>query len=149
MNVVLLCVLSLLSLPAGAQETPAAIHTARELWAGYDPRVEPLEVAITKTWEEGPVRFEQLTFTGETWQGSKVRVFAYRGAPVQGDKHPGVLHLHGGGQTASLDWVRFWAGRGYVCVSHDFCGSGPGRAPEKVTDWGSAPARMMDPSGPK
>jgi dienelactone hydrolase len=149
MNAVLLCVLSLLSLPAGAQETSAAIHTARELWAGYDPRVEPLEVAITKSWEEGPVRLEQLTFTGEIWQGSKVRVFAYRGAPVQGDKHPGVLHLHGGGQTASLDWVRFWAGRGYVCVSHDFCGSGPGRAPEKVTDWGSAPARMMDPSGPK
>ena len=22
---------------------------------------------------------------------------------------PGILHIHGGGQTASLDWVRFWA----------------------------------------
>ena len=95
------------------------------------------------------IHIEQLSFTGETWEGVKVRVFAYRGAPAHGEKLPGVLHLHGGGQTASLAWVRYWAGRGYVCVSHDFCGPGPGRAPETVTQWGVAPAYMADPSGPR
>src|SRR3954471_2534706 len=104
-----------------AEETP--IRDARELWAGYDPRAEPLETAVAKSWDEGGIHFEELSFTGETWDGVKVRVFAYRGAPAEGAKLPGILHLHGGGQTASLDWVRYWASRGYVCVCHDFCGT--------------------------
>jgi hypothetical protein len=133
-----------------ADEAPRRIESARDLWAGYDPRAEPLEIEVAKVWDEGAIRFEQLSFTGETWQGRKVRVFAYRGAPVEGDaKLPGILHLHGGGQTASLDWVRHWAGRGYVCVSHDFCGPGLGRDAEMVTQWGAAPAYMADPSGPR
>jgi acetyl esterase/lipase len=93
-----------------ANEPPARIENARELWSGYDPRAEPLEIAVAKSWDEGAIRFEQLTFTGETWEGTKVRVFAYRGAPANGALLPGMLHLHGGGQTASLDWVRYWAG---------------------------------------
>lgn len=145
-RVLLLClVLPLVFLRA--EETP--FRDARELWAGYDPRAEPLEIAVAKSWDEDAIHIEQLSFTGETWEGVKVRVFAYRGAPAHGDKLPGMLHLHGGGQTASLAWVRYWAGRGYVCVSHDFCGSGPGRAPETVTQWGKAPAYMADPTGPR
>jgi dienelactone hydrolase len=132
-----------------AENPPAAIHTSRELWAGYDPRAEALDVQIAKSWDEGAVHIDQLYFAGETWEGTKVRVFAYRGAPKQGQKLPGILHLHGGGQTASLDWVRYWAGRGYVCVSHDFCGKGPGRKDDMVTQWGAAPAYMADPSGPR
>ena len=130
-------------------DATTAITTSPELWAGYDPRVETLEIEILKSWDEGGVHFEQLYFTGETWEGRKVRVFAYRGVPSMGDALPGVLHLHGGGQTASLDWVRYWAGRGYISVSHDFCGSGPGRASDKVTHWEAAPAYMADPAGPR
>ena len=125
------------------------MQTVQNLWGDYDPHAEPLEITVAKSWDEGAIHVEQLSFTGETWQGVKVRVFAYRGAPAHGDKLPGMLHLHGGGQTASLAWVRYWAARGYVCVSHDFCGSGPGRAPEIVTQWGAAPAYMADPSGPR
>ena len=133
---------------AGNDATTAPA-VASELWAGYNPRVEPLEIEIAKSWDEGGVHFEQLYFTGELWEGRKVRVFAYRGAPSVGVALPGVLHLHGGGQTASLDWVRYWASRGYIGVSHDFCGSGPGRASDKVTEWGTAPAYMADPAGPR
>ena len=132
-----------------APDDPAPVHDARELWAGWDPRAEPLEVRIAKEWDEGGVHLEQLRFTGETWQSAKVLVFAYRGAPARGERLPGVLHLHGGGQTASLAWVRYWASRGYACVSHDFCGKAPGRSPDTVTDWGAAPAYMTDPSGPR
>ncbi len=136
----------LLALGARAEMPP---QSAQELWSGYDPRAEPLEIAVAKSWEEGAIKFEQLSFTGETWQGKKVRVFAWRGAPADGARLPGMLHLHGGGQTASLEWVRYWAGRGYVCVSHDFCGSGPGRTPEMVTQWGAAPAYMAEQNGPR
>ncbi len=132
---------------SASAESP--IRETGELWEGYDPRAEPLEIVLAKSWDENGIHLEQLTFTGETWAGVKVRVFAYRGAPIRGDKVPGVLHIHGGGQTASLDWVRYWAGRGYVCVSHDFCGPAPGRAAEMVTQWGAAPAYMADPTGPR
>ena len=30
----------------------AAPHTFKQLWTGYDPRVEPLEIEILKEWEE-------------------------------------------------------------------------------------------------
>ncbi len=143
----LLCSLAI-SLALVRAEEPAP-RNAQELWAGYNPRAEPLEIVVAKSWEEEVIKIEQLSFTGEIWQGVKVRVFAYRGAPAKGEKLPGMLHLHGGGQTSSLAWVRYWAARGYVCVSHDFCGAGPGRAAETTTQWGVAPAYMADPSGPK
>jgi len=44
------------------------------------------------------------------------------------------LHIHGGGQTASLDWVKFWTKRGYVCATFDFCGPWADRT--EVTEWG-------------
>ena len=134
---------------ARADDHGEPIRNSRELWADFDPRADALEIEITKSWEEGPVHFDQLYFTGETWQGTKVRVFAYRAASARGEKLPGILHLHGGGQTASLEWVRYWASRGYICVSHDFCGKMAGRARETVTHWGTAPAYMADPTGPR
>src|SRR6185369_16174733 len=77
------------------------------------------------------------------------RVFAYRGMPTgkEGDRFPAVLHIHGGGQTAWLQWVRFWTRRGYECVSYDFCGKVPGRGEDVVTDWGATPGYWMaDPA---
>src|SRR4051794_29611726 len=142
----LCCSLAVLASQTTAEPAPA---TQQELWAGYDPRVEPLETVVAKSWEEGAIHFEELSFTGETWEGVKVRVFAYRGAPIEGTKLPGILHLHGGGQTASLEWVRYWASRGYVCVSHDFCGAAAGRSPEKVTQWAQAPGYMASSDGPR
>jgi hypothetical protein len=41
---------SLLPLRGGA-----APQTVQELWAGYDPRAEPLEIEILKEWEEDNV----------------------------------------------------------------------------------------------
>lgn len=134
---------------AWADDPAAPIRNARELWAGFDPTAEALVIEITKSWDEGSLHIDQLYFTGETWQGNRVRVFAYRAAPVKGEKMPGILHLHGGGQTASLDWVRYWANRGYVSVSHDFCGKMAGRAPGLVTQWGTTPASMADPDSPR
>lgn len=135
--------------PCRGEDAPAAIENVEQLWAGFDPRLEPLEIEVAKSWDEDSIHLEQLYFTGETWQGQKVRVFAYRASPKEGAKLPGILHIHGGGQTASLDWVRDWAQRGYVCVSHDFCGRTPGRDAEKVTHWADTPANMGDTQGPK
>jgi dienelactone hydrolase len=89
-------------------------------------------------------------FTGEEFEGQKTRIFGYLGQPKKLDgKIPGVLHVHGGGQTAVLDWPRFWAKRGYACLSFDFCGNtnlpelGSGYKREHYTKWGKVPADMM------
>lgn len=128
------------SLRAGllVAQTPM-ISSPRELWHDIDPRIEPLEEELITTWNDDEGTFEKLFFTGESIEGEKVRVFAIRGTPppnslAAGERWPGVLHIHGGGQTASLEWVKFWMRRGYACVSFDFCGRWEDRT--EFTDWG-------------
>ena len=45
----------------------ATARDARELWAGYDPRAESLEIEVAKAWDEDAIHLEQLSFTGEMW----------------------------------------------------------------------------------
>jgi dienelactone hydrolase len=144
----------LLWLTALAGSAAAEIESIDELWAGFDPRALPLEVEVVKAWDEGDVHLETIYFTGEVFEGEKTRIFGYVGRPrnVTG-KVPGILHIHGGGQTANLDWPRFWAKRGYVCLSFDFCGNtnlptlGPAYRREHYTRWGKVPADMMKIGG--
>ncbi len=130
----------LLLLTAAAPAAEPRIETIADLWAGFDPRALPLDVEVVKAWDEGETHLEMVYFTGEEFDGVKTRVFGYLGRPkkVEG-KIPGVLHIHGGGQTAVPDWPRFWASRGYACLSFDFCGNtnlpelGPGCKREHYT----------------
>src|SRR6478752_10892717 len=101
-----------------------SITTIERLWAGFDPRAVPLDVEVVKAWDEGDVHLETVYFTGEVFEGEPVRVFGHFGRPRTAEgKVPGVLHVHGGGQTCGPDWPRFWAKRGYACLSFDFCGN--------------------------
>ena len=124
----LVCCLQLRGDEAAEFASPA------DLWRGYDPVALPLEVASLEKWEEQGCSFEKLRFTAEEVNDEKVRVFAIVGTPPAGPPRPGILHIHGGGQTASLDWLRFWTSRGYACVTYDFCGPWESRA--EFTDWG-------------
>src|SRR5262245_5191467 len=152
----IVCVL--LSTTTAAEAGPPAkqptITTIEALWAGFDPRALPLDVEVVKAWAEGDVRLETVYFTGEVFDGEKARIFGHFGRPkAAGGKVPGVLHVHGGGQTANLEWPRFWAKRGYACLSFDFCGDtnlpklGPGYRRERYTLWGKVPADMMKVGG--
>ena len=139
---------------AGLSVRAQPIRTIDELWAGFDPRALPLEIEVVKAWDEGETHLEMIYFTGEIFEGEKTRVFGYLGRPkkVEG-KLPGLLHIHGGGQTARPDWPQFWAKRGYVCLSFDFCGDtnlptlGPEYRRERFTLWRKVPADMMRVSG--
>ncbi|HZL87325.1 MAG TPA: prolyl oligopeptidase family serine peptidase, partial [Pirellulaceae bacterium] len=111
------------------------LTTPQQVWAGFDPRVEPLEIEVQKTWEEDGVVLRELTFTGMTSADSKVRVYAIYGAPKDGQHLPAVLHIHGGGQTAYAPWVKYWAQRGYASLTFNWGGKWPGR--DKYTDWGN------------
>jgi cephalosporin-C deacetylase-like acetyl esterase len=114
-------------------QTPV-LDTPDKLWRDFRVDSPELEIQTLRRWHEDGVDFETLRFTAEREPEGRVRVFTIRGAPTAGGHLPGILHIHGGGQTASLEWVRFWARRGYVCVSFDFTGPWEGR--KDVTDWG-------------
>src|SRR5687768_3589440 len=112
----------------------AAEKSIDELWADFDPRGEPLEIEIVREWDEGGSHLREFYFTGMTYEGEKVRVYAIYGAPIGAKKVPATLHIHGGGQTAYQPWVKYWNERGYACLSFNWGGEWPGR--EKYTHWG-------------
>src|SRR5262249_27713539 len=116
-----------------------------DVWRGYDATALPLDTKVASSWQEDGIALEKLNFTGEAAGDAGVRVFAIQGAPRKGAKLPGILHVHGGGQTADVQWVKFWASRGYVCVTFDFCGPWADR--KEFTDWGPITQANMAKAG--
>ena len=127
-------------LPVSAAEPYSNPKDITQLWTGYDPTALPFDIELQKSWEENGTRIEQLYFTSEVWEGEPVRVFAYLGVPASAGKVPGILHLHGGGQTANLEWIRFWTSRGYAAASIDWLGKWPDRT--NYTKWGKVRGDM-------
>jgi hypothetical protein len=66
----------------------------------------------------------------------KVRVYAISAVPRSLKPVPGVLHIHGGGQTVNKSWLKFWNERGYAALSFNWGGIWEGR--DKFTNWGTA-----------
>lgn len=70
------------------------------------------------------------------WQGKRVTTYGLYAEPPDGPEQvPAVLHLHGGGQTASMDELLDWVPRGYACLSFDWTGSHSARSPEHVAHY--------------
>ena len=74
----MLVIASLAAVPSSVQ----TISNPVQLWQGYDPTAEPLEIEVVRRWDEDGCTFEKLRFTGETVNGVRTRVFAMQGAPV-------------------------------------------------------------------
>ena len=60
-------------------------QTVEELWAGYDPRAEPLDVQIIREWDEvyegKEIKAQMLTFTVGTFKNQVSRISAYYAYP--------------------------------------------------------------------
>jgi dienelactone hydrolase len=127
----LLMVIGFVAPVFGEDQSPT---TPEAVWADFDPRSEPLEIEVTKRWTENGSDLTEFTFTGMTHEGSKVRVYALAGIPKGKEHVPGILHIHGGGQTVNPQWLRFWNDRGYAALTFNWGGAWPNR--QKFTDWG-------------
>jgi dienelactone hydrolase len=114
----LLCVAPLTAIG----ERPQVPRTVEELWADFDPRSEPLDAQVVREWQKDGIVFRYVTYRVGTFKSVKARMAAFYGFPRGGRKMPGLLHLHGGGQRAFLDEVRFYAQRGYACLSINWGG---------------------------
>lgn len=103
-----------------------------EMWAGFDPRAEPLEVETIKEWEEDDVVLRIVRFRIGVFKGQKTKLVAVYGFPksviASGKKVPGLLQIHGGGQYADYKACLLNAKRGYATLSIAWAGriSAPG-----------------------
>lgn len=133
----LVAILSLMVLPSawatGGTETlqkeslpPLANGVAPEnfdeLWAGYDPREEPIEVELLKEWEDDGVVMRVLRYRMGVFKGRKAMMAAIYGFPKGAMKLPGLVQIHGGGQYADSNAVFTNAKRGYATISIAWAG---------------------------
>lgn len=111
-------------------ENGAAPRDFEELWAGFDPRAEPLDVEILKEWEADGVVLKVLRYRVGVFKGRKAMMAAVYGYPKGAAKIPGLVQIHGGGQYAQFEAVLTNARRGYATISIAWAGriAAPGYA---------------------
>ena len=140
-----LCLVGFLGLgvaAAGFVDDPAIPQHLDALWAGYETfdRATPLEVEVLKEWTQDGVTCRVIRYQVGVFKGAPARVAAFYAFPPGATHLPGLLHLHGGGQSASLDAVVADAKRGYASLSLNWGGNAmrlrEGNCDGPQTDWG-------------
>ncbi len=97
-------------------------QTFDELWVGYDPCVEPLDIEILKEWKEDGVVLRIVRYRIGIFKGQKAMMAAVYGYPKGGKDLPGLVQIHGGGQYAHANAVFTNAKRGYATISIAWAG---------------------------
>lgn len=126
-NALCLCVL-LAGHAVGLMETLPALdgagvpQTFEAMWAGYDPRAEPLEVEVLHEWEAEGVVMRVVRFRVGVFKGESAWLAAIYGYPKGESGVPGLVQIHGGGQYADHRAVLYNALRGYATVSISWAG---------------------------
>ena len=125
-------------------QTPGIPQTVNQLWDGYDPRKDPLEIEVLKEWEQDEVICRIVRYQVGVFKGAPSRVAAFYAFPKGGTKLPAILEMHGGGQSASLNSVVTYAKRGYASISINWGGNKMSLGQETwsgpQTDWGKLDA---------
>jgi hypothetical protein len=113
---------------AAGQDTRPALEggippqTFEEMWSGFDPRAEPLEIETLKEWEEDGVLLRVVRYRIGVFKGQKAMMAAVYGVPKGGANLPGLVQIHGGGQYADYRAPLYNAKRGYATISISWAG---------------------------
>lgn len=105
--------------PLTADQVPADF---KSLWAGFDPRAEPLDVEVLAEWEKEGVVIKVLRYRVGVFKGRKAMVAGVYGHPKGARNIPGLINIHGGGQYADANAVFTNAKRGYATLSIAWAG---------------------------
>ena len=119
--------ISLSALSNGGDTLPSiqngiAPLTVDETWAGFDPRKEPLDVEVLKEWEEDGVIVKVIRFRVGIFKGETAMLAAVYGYPKGAENLPGLVQIHGGGQSAQSSFVVKDAKNGYATISIAWAG---------------------------
>lgn len=122
-----LCV-SALMLGASGCRMPVAMEatvkqgemsSALNEWEKFDPRSGDLAIEIVSEKTEDGVAVACLTFTSHSVSSQPVRIYGIYARPVRAKgRLPGLLFIHGAGQTADEPEVVGMARHGYAVFSH-------------------------------
>ncbi|WP_339887290.1 MULTISPECIES: dienelactone hydrolase family protein [Rhodopirellula] len=120
--------------PAQLDETLPSLVDGRapenfeEMWRGFDPTSEPLNVEVVREWEEDGVDLKIVRFRMGVFKGHEAKLAAVFGVPKGATNVPGLVQIHGGGQFADYKACVANAKRGYATVSIAWAGriSAPG-----------------------
>lgn len=96
-----------------------------EMWAGFGPRAEPLEIETLGEWKEDDVVLRIVRFRIGVFKGKKATlaaVYCFPKHAANDEKVPGLLQIHGGGQYADHKACLTNAKRGYATVSIAWAG---------------------------
>ncbi|MDB6095070.1 MAG: Acetyl xylan esterase [Verrucomicrobia bacterium] len=102
-------------------------------WEDLTPVSAAVEVRILSEEWVGDVQIFRLRFVSHEVEGSPLWVYGILGRKFGAENLPGLLHIHGGLQTASLRNVVHFAARGYAVLSFDWSGPTPERTKEITT----------------
>ena len=94
-----------------------APQTLEQLWAGFDPRKEPLDVEILHEWEQDGTVLKVLRFRVGVFKGKKAMMAAVYGYPKGAKNVPGLVQIHGGGGAGTEGPVLANAKEGYATIS--------------------------------
>lgn len=124
-------------------------QTLQALWNGYDPTAEPLEIENLTEWTDEGITVRLVRYKIGVFKGTTSTMAAIYAFPKGGSNLPALLHLHGGGQSASLHGPSADAKNGYASLSINW-GGNPIPVPNSVsptntwqgpqTDWGKLDA---------
>ena len=79
-------------------------RTLEELWLGFDPGKEPLDIEVLKEWEEDGVILRVLRYRIGVFKGNKTMMAAVYGfLPRGGAMLPALVQALGGGQYADYE----------------------------------------------
>ena len=95
------------------------------MWAGFDPRAEPLDTEVVRQWETEDAVLQIVRFRIGQFKGKVAKLAAVYGYPKslqEGERVPGLLQIHGGGQYADEKAVIANAKRGYATLSIAWAG---------------------------
>lgn len=96
--------------------------TFAEMWRGFDPSAEPLNVETITEWEEEGVVLRIVRFRVGVFKGQTATLAAVYGFPRGKTNLPGLVQIHGGGQYADHKACLMNGKHGYATVSLAWAG---------------------------
>lgn len=106
--------------PLGDGAPPGTLDA---IWAAYDPEVEPLESETLAEWTRDGVVCRVVRYRIGTFKAEPATMVGFYTAPQDVGRVPGLLQIHGGGQSATLAGAVADAKRGYACLSINWGGN--------------------------
>jgi len=119
----------------------------------FEPDQSTFDLEWIDSWDQDGIRLKSFRLTTAHLSDGEVRTYGVVAFPAGAGPFPGILHIHGGGQTASPENAVHFARLGFVTLSFDWTGLTPEREPATVTTYpagyvaGATPLQQLDEQG--